>query len=108
MDFIVRELMQINGLQITPAYKAHIRDRNEKPTDVDPEFYLTPVMKTENERSQTSSCDMSSRGLRPTGFAIESVGKEDSTRHQSSVPVLSVDTAVGNIIYSPVKQGQTL
>ena len=39
--------MQINGLQNTPTYEVHIRDINEKATDIDPEFYLTPAMKTE-------------------------------------------------------------
>ncbi|KAJ4430930.1 hypothetical protein ANN_19523 [Periplaneta americana] len=34
-DFFVRELMTSNGLQPTPAYEAHVRDREEKAADVD-------------------------------------------------------------------------
>lgn len=46
-DFFVRELMTSNGLQPTPAYEAHVRDREEKAADVDQEFLQTPAMNTE-------------------------------------------------------------
>ncbi|KAJ4431068.1 hypothetical protein ANN_19661 [Periplaneta americana] len=46
-DFFVRELMTSNGLQPTPAYDAHVRDREEKAADVDQEFLQTPAMNTE-------------------------------------------------------------
>ncbi|KAJ4440266.1 hypothetical protein ANN_08405 [Periplaneta americana] len=46
-DFFVRELMTSNGLQPTPAYEAHVRDREEKAAAVDQEFLQTPAMNTE-------------------------------------------------------------
>ncbi|KAJ4427835.1 hypothetical protein ANN_25614 [Periplaneta americana] len=88
--FLRKKIMTSNGLQPTPAYEAHVRDREEKAADVDQEFLQTPAMNTEEWKKPNLSYVTSSRGRRPTGSTTGSVPNEDTTRPQSSASAPSV------------------